>query len=319
MAFDSSTDGALSTFAWTELHFFEQLGEDEQAPSRLTQMLRGGKVAPNLHQPATLHGRAGPGFTAYSMACQSESAAASLLQLAGGQWSTATHKLFPTPAREKAEDLLRVGYRLGAKLSEERSHAFLEVWIAYVIPRLVQRHMTIERGSLVTFHDLTSKPKLNYVSVGKVCGEIIGAGSDNERWPVLVLGSWCLVGERSAPKLYWVPAHPNGAIVTCDEDGLLPTCRPGPFKFRPVNMALLNECPVARHRALEPNLVVAAPTQPHLNLWSELEEVCAGRQICDAWDFEHVLEPSDFYDFGPDRYKRMDIFQIVRRACSLWL
>lgn len=240
-----------------------------------------------LHHPATIDGRAGSGFTPFHMAQTSATVGAALIRQAAGPWTPATHRLFPAAARARAVSLLNIGYQLRTRVrtaangSAPDLHlgAWTDVWMFHIMPLLVHRHSHLERGCMVTFRDLNSKPKLNHVSVGRICGDLLNVNTGNERWPVRVLGSWIIVGKEM--ELYWVPSHPNGAIVTSVGDGLLPTQRPGPYKFRPANLVLLTGCPIERHRALEPAIKIAkSPSGPE----------CIARQQQAAFDFARLSE-----------------------------
>ena len=85
--------------------------------------------------------------------------AASLLRLAGQQWSPANHFTFPDAERQRAVDLLWIGAALAKRpVRSDEAHeevepvealgrAFFDVWMAYLLPLAVLR----PEGELVTY------------------------------------------------------------------------------------------------------------------------------------------------------------------------
>ena len=64
-------------------------------------------------------------------------AAASLLVMASGEWTPATHSLFPASARSRASELVHLGYHLARTKGHGRS--LTDVWVAGVMRFAVLR------------------------------------------------------------------------------------------------------------------------------------------------------------------------------------
>ena len=69
-----------------------------------------------------------------------EGSAANLVLRAAKPWSPQTHALFPEASRELAVQMLLIGHQLSRKPRfETETGGLIDVWMAVVMPHLVQR------------------------------------------------------------------------------------------------------------------------------------------------------------------------------------
>ena len=105
------------------LHFV-----DVNSPARTTFLLRDG---------ADIHARLGSGLpTPLDVALAKGGDSSSLILRASKPWSVGTHSLFPSQARRRAYDLLKIGLLFAAS---RQKHAFFDVWQFLVMPHAIVR------------------------------------------------------------------------------------------------------------------------------------------------------------------------------------
>jgi hypothetical protein len=107
--------------------------------ARARALLRGGADLHAKHQPDGPT----PLTLAQAMCAAGDAPAGSAAQLvlrAARAWSPDTHDLFPAAARERAVTLMLHGHLLVREPRfEGEAGALLDVWMAYVLPRAVER------------------------------------------------------------------------------------------------------------------------------------------------------------------------------------
>ena len=124
----------------TPLHYLNAI-----TPDRAIHLLREGAdvhacVAPNRPSPYK------HAYELYERGEAPEGSAADLVLAASEPWSIATHHLFPDPSRDRATELVRLGWLLSrsaespyAEAFEGREQALMDAWLVHVMPYAVDR------------------------------------------------------------------------------------------------------------------------------------------------------------------------------------
>ena len=142
-ALQASRAGHSSLARWLEA------SEDWTTPLHHLSTLSPERAYRLLREGADLHAAVAPGRPSpLTIACEMheygeappQSAAALVLE-AAESWSIRTHELFPTAARGRAVELMRLGALLSRcnPVFAGREHAILDAWVTFVLPGAIER------------------------------------------------------------------------------------------------------------------------------------------------------------------------------------
>jgi ankyrin repeat protein len=121
---------------WTPLHHIEVLTHD-----RTRSLLRAGA---DLH--ATLDSST-PSPLERACKMWPPTAASELVRRAALPWSVQTHDLFPSGARARAVELVRIVHQLGAQRFMGEFQSLVDAWRSHVIPHAIDRAVGVESVS----------------------------------------------------------------------------------------------------------------------------------------------------------------------------
>ena len=142
-AMQASRAGHSSLARWLEA------SEEWITPLHHLRTLTSARAYRLLREGADLHaavapGRPSPLSIAYEMHERGEAppeSAAALVLEAAESWSIRTHDLFPTAARARAVELMRLGALLSRSnpVFAGREHAIFDAWLTFVLPGSIER------------------------------------------------------------------------------------------------------------------------------------------------------------------------------------